>query len=146
MEQLKNKHRSIPRNRLIADVFFMAGYIEAWGRGIEVMQEGCREYGIPDPLITEEQGGIEATFQKDIYTEENLRQLNLNERQIKAILYIKGHRELTNTNYQTINKISKPVATRDLTELVNRGLILKIGSTGKGTKYMLVRSKGLTKG
>jgi ATP-dependent DNA helicase RecG len=146
MEQLKNKHRSIPRNRLIADVFFMAGYIEAWGRGIEVMQEGCRGYGIPDPVIIEEEGGIEVTFLKDIYTEENLRQLNLNERQIKAILYIKDHRELTNTNYQTINKISKPVATRDLTDLVNRGLILKIGSTGKGTKYMLVRSKGLTKG
>lgn len=33
----------------------MAGYIETSGRGIEVIQEGgCREYGIPEPLIAEE--------------------------------------------------------------------------------------------
>src|ERR1700743_3872780 len=28
VEQLKSQHRSVPRNRLIADVFFKAGYIE----------------------------------------------------------------------------------------------------------------------
>lgn len=77
------------------------------------------------------------TFLKDIYTEEYLQNLNLSERQIKALLYIKNQGELTNANYQEINKISKPVATRDLTDLVNRELIVKIGSTGKGTKYIL---------
>jgi ATP-dependent DNA helicase RecG len=45
----------------------MAGYIEAWGRGIDIMLEGCREYGIPEPIIAEEQDGISVTLLKDIY-------------------------------------------------------------------------------
>ena len=46
VEQLKSKHRSIPRNRLIADVFFMAGYIEAWGRGLISKIKQLREISI----------------------------------------------------------------------------------------------------
>jgi ATP-dependent DNA helicase RecG len=142
VEQLKSKHRSIPRNRLIADVFFMAGYIEAWGRGIDIMLEGCRAYSIPDPIIAEEQDGISVTFLKDIYTEEYLQSLQINKRQIKAILFIKEKGDITNASYQVINSISKPVATKDLSDLVRRDLIQKIGTTGKGTKYVLF-SKGL---
>src|SRR6185437_9373907 len=58
IDLLKEKHSSQPRNRLIADVFFMAGYIESWGRGINIMMEGCKDYNIPEPLIIEEQGGL----------------------------------------------------------------------------------------
>lgn len=137
VEQLKSKHRSIPRNRLIADVFFMAGYIEAWGRGIDIMMEGCREYSIPEPIIVEEQDGVSVTFQKDIYTIESLQSLHLNSRQINAILFIKEKGVITNASYQAINSISKPVATRDLADLVSRNLIQRVGNTGKGTKYVL---------
>jgi ATP-dependent DNA helicase RecG len=137
VDQLKEKHRSIPRNRLIAEVFFMAGYIEAWGRGIDIMMEGCREHGIPEPIIIEEQEGVCVTFQKDVYTEEYLRSFQLNDRQVKAILFIKENGEITNATYQIINSISKPVATRDLADLVSRNLIQKVGTTGKGTKYIL---------
>lgn len=59
VDLLKEKHSSQPRNRLIADVFFMAGYIESWGRGIDIMMNGCREYGLPEPIIAEEQRGIQ---------------------------------------------------------------------------------------
>jgi predicted HTH transcriptional regulator len=47
VDQLKSMHNSIPRNRLIADVFFMAGYIEAWGRSAGqsfVIYETVRKY------------------------------------------------------------------------------------------------------
>lgn len=142
VDLLKEKHSSQPRNRLIADVFFMAGYIESWGRGIDIMMNGCKEYGLPEPIIAEEQGGISVTFLKDIYTEEYLKSFNLNERQTKAVLFIKENGEITNALYQSINKISKAVATTDLSDLVNQKLIQKIGTTGKGTKYKLP-SKGL---
>lgn len=142
---MTQKHPSRPRNKHIAEAFFRAGYIESWGRGIEKILTAFQEAGLPEPVFDESFGGIMVTFLKDIYTEEYLKNLNLNERQIKAILYIKKQGELTNTNYQTINQISKPVATRDLTDLVSRGLIVKVGSTGKSTKYILAL-KGLTNG
>lgn len=137
IEQLKSKHRSIPRNRIIADVFFMAGYIEAWGRGIEVMQEGCREYSIPDPVITEVQGGIEVTFLKDIYTEENLRKYGLEDRHIKALLFTKEKGRITNSQYQELFNISKRTVSNDLQLLIDQKLLRRMGTTGKGTYYIL---------
>ncbi len=137
VDLLKEKHSSQPRNRLIADVFFMAGYIESWGRGIDIIMNACKEYRMPEPIFAEEQGGISVSFLKDIYTEEYLKSFNLSDRQTRAILYIKENGEITNAIYQDINKISKAVATTDLSNLVSRKLIQKVGRTGKGTKYTL---------
>ena len=36
-ETLMRRHRSKPYNPNIANAFFRAGYVEAWGRGIEKM-------------------------------------------------------------------------------------------------------------
>ena len=127
----------MPRNRLIADVFFMAGYIEAWGRGIDIMLEGCREYGMPEPLIVEEQGGIAVSFLKDLYTEEYLKDFGLEDRQVKALLYIKQSGSITNSKYQELLSVSKRTATNDLQLLVEKELITKVGSTGRGTSYIL---------
>ncbi|MCK9412630.1 MAG: putative DNA binding domain-containing protein [Prolixibacteraceae bacterium] len=139
IEMLKKKHGSEPRNGLIARVFFMAGYIESWGRGIDIMMEGCRQYGIPEPVIVEEQDGISVTFLKDIYTEEYLRTLDINERQVKAILYIKEHRKITNTKYQEINTVGKTLATEELRYLIDKELIIQSGSKGRGSRYELKR-------
>jgi len=138
VEKLQIKHRSIPRNRLIADVFFMAGYIEAWGRGFEVMQEGCREYGLPDPVVVEEQGGIEVAFLKDLYTEEHLQNLDLSNRQAQAVLYVKKHGRITNAEYCEITGVSDRTALRDLNELMERHIFSKNGTTGKNISYALI--------
>jgi ATP-dependent DNA helicase RecG len=61
---LKVKHPSKPRNIDIAGVFFKAGYIEAWGRGIAKIIDGCKKAGLPEPLIEEFAGGVQVTFFK----------------------------------------------------------------------------------
>jgi ATP-dependent DNA helicase RecG len=137
VEQLKTRHRSIPRNRLVADVFFMAGYIEAWGRGIDIMMEGCRHYGIPEPVIAEEQDGISVTFLKDIYTEEYLRKLNLNERQVKGVLYVKEKGKITNSEYQKISNLKQTVSSKELQDLVAKKVLKMTGAKGRGAKYIL---------
>lgn len=43
-------------------------------------------------------------------------------RQVKAVLYVKDKGKITNSEYQTLNNVSKTTATRDLTELLNRKL------------------------
>ena len=139
VEQLRSKHRSMPRNRLIADVFFMAGYIEAWGRGIDIMLDGCREYGIPEPFIVEEQDGVAVSFLKDIYTEEYLQTLKLNKRQIKAVLYVKQHGQITNADYQRINELKQTVSSQELQSLTKLNILESLGSKGRGSKYVLKR-------
>jgi len=72
IEQLKEKHGSYPKNRLIANVFFLAGYVESWRQGIEIMVRGCQEYWITDPGNRKENGCISVTFLKNVYTPEFL--------------------------------------------------------------------------
>jgi ATP-dependent DNA helicase RecG len=139
IDMLKKHHSSYPRNRLIADIFFKAGYIEAWGRGIAKIIESCTEAQLPEPIFSEYGGGVEVTFLKDIYKEEILKSHGLEDRQIKALLFIKQSGRITNTEYQQLYKVSKRTATNDLQLLLEKGLIQKIGTTGKGTYYDLQR-------
>lgn len=52
LDDLMGKHRSRPYNPLIANTFFRAGFIEAWGRGIEKIKDSCKEAGNPIPEYT----------------------------------------------------------------------------------------------
>jgi len=113
-----------------------AGYIESWGRGTNKIIDSCIEAGLPEPLIEEEQGGFSITFLKEKYTYQFITGQNLEKRQIKAMLYIKEHGSINNTEYQELANISKRTATRDLQEMMERRLLRKIGTTGKGTSYI----------
>lgn len=154
VEDLKKSHGSKPRNKILADVFFKASLIETWGRGTIKIVDSCRKAGLPEPEFKEEQGGFSVYFYKDIYTEENLRKMGLNERPIKAVLYVKEKGKITNKEYQEIAKISKPTATRELSALVDMNILVQQGITGKGTFYVLKKDsqrtrtahKGLTNG
>jgi len=52
VETLMGPHKSEPFNPSIANAFYRAGYIEAWGRGIQKICEACRELGAADPEYT----------------------------------------------------------------------------------------------
>ncbi len=87
IETFLEKHSSKPYNPDIANAFFRSGYIESWGRGITKMTNLCVEAGLPRPTFYYKTSGIWAVFQKDILNEEYLQTLELNDRQVKAVLY-----------------------------------------------------------
>jgi ATP-dependent DNA helicase RecG len=70
VESLKGHHVSRPRNPLIADVCFKAGYIDSWGRGTIKIYEACKEAGLPEPEITPLDGGILVTLHNDLVVDE----------------------------------------------------------------------------
>ena len=141
VEQLKRPHQSCLRNPLIAKVFYLAGYIEQYGSGTVRMVEWMKEAGLPEPEYKEEMGGFSVYFYKDIYTEENLRKMGLNDRQIKAVIYVKERGKITNKEYQKVCNTSERTASRDLAVLVARKVFEQIGTTGKGTSYRLKMSQ-----
>jgi ATP-dependent DNA helicase RecG len=67
----------------------------------------CSLAGIPVPHFEEYQSGFLVEFRKNIYTEEYLRKLGLNERQIKAVMYVKERGRITNKEYQELTNISR---------------------------------------
>lgn len=138
VEDLLNKHSSQPHNPDIATAFFRSGYVESWGRGIDKMKSLCLEAKIPAPQISCDGNDFWTVFRKNIYNKEDLTNLGLNERQIKAVLYAKEKGKITNSEYQTINSVSKRTATNDLTELVSKSLLKKIGTSGSNIWYEVV--------
>ena len=126
LEALKRSHKSKPRNLLIADVCFKGGLIDAWGRGTISIIDACKEAGLPEPELIEEDGGFMVTLFKDRFSEKELQKLGLNDRQMKAVLYVKEKGQITNAEYQEINGISNRTATYELKELVEQFNLLKI--------------------
>lgn len=62
VENLMQKHASIPYNPDIAHVFYLAGFIESWGRGIEKICSACRQDKVPLPEYMIHPGDIMVKF------------------------------------------------------------------------------------
>jgi len=143
IKKLLQNHSSRPNNPDIANAFFRSGYVESWGRGISKIEEQCAAAGLPAPTFTNEGSDFWVIFSKNIYNEEDLNKLGLNDRQIKAMLYVRENGKITNSQYQALNSVSKRTATNDLTDLVNKfALLVKIGTSGSNIWYEIVGQVG----
>jgi ATP-dependent DNA helicase RecG len=137
LEALKRSHKSKPRNLLIADVCFKGGLIDAWGRGTLSIIDACKTTGLPEPELKEEDGGFMVTLFKDNLTEEQLKKLGLNDRQVDAILFYREKGEITSSEYAERYKVSDRTARRDLSELTGIKLLNNEGDTNL-SKYIFI--------
>lgn len=135
---LKRTHSSRPRNPIIADVSFKGGYIDAWGRGTIKIIDTCKEAGLPEPEMLELDGGFSITLFKNSLTQEQLIKMGLNDRQVKAVLFAKEKGRITNKDYQLLNDCSRNTASKDLADLVQRGLFSTSNVKGAGAFYQLI--------
>ena len=62
LEKLMSKHTSKPYNPNIAYVFYLAGFIESWGRGVEKICNALRAENLPMPEYTVSPGDIMIKF------------------------------------------------------------------------------------
>ena len=67
VETLMSKHTSKPRNPKMAQVFYRAGFIEAWGRGYEKIMKAFDKANLKRPEFTVEQGGVTAIIYREIF-------------------------------------------------------------------------------
>ncbi len=134
---LKRSHSSRPRNPIIADVSFKGGYIDAWGRGTIKILDTCKEAELPEPEMQEQDGGFIITLFKNNLTLDHLTKLGLNNRQVKAVIFVKEKRKISNKEYQEIFSVARITATRDLNELVDKGVLKSSDKKGAGSYYEL---------
>lgn len=136
----KPEHK--PVNKILSSLMYDIGYIEKYGSGIYLENELCLKNKNPKPVYEIDPVQTKVIFKsqvKDVTVVEidETVMSQLNERQKKAINYLKENKEITNKIYQRICATTKPTATRDLQELIKKKLILKIGKKGRGTAYQL---------
>ncbi len=136
-EELYREHPSKPRNRLIAEVFHLAGYVKKWGSGTLRILRAFEDAKLPRPEFKEAFGGFQVVFYRDWLTGERLRELGLNERQVRAVLYVKEKGSITNREYREMFGVSAVIAARDLKDLFEKGIFEKTGKTGRGVRYIL---------
>jgi ATP-dependent DNA helicase RecG len=134
-------HRSLPRNTLLAQVFYYGELLEKWGTGTSRMIMLCQNHGIPEPEFSAHPDWFSVTFAKNFYTDEKLLALGLSDRQLKAVQYVREKGMITNKEYRKNSTVSASVALRELNDLCTRGIFIKIGKTGRSTEYILNKER-----
>lgn len=142
-QDLKRKHKSIPRNKLLADKLFLIKFIEQWGKGTNRIIDEMRQNNLLEPEFQNLSGGFEVTligpgksFEEEI-EKEKFHKLEINERQREALEYIRKEKKITRQIYCQINNIGDTYAKKELKELVQKKIIRRIGK-GKNIYYVLV--------
>jgi ATP-dependent DNA helicase RecG len=141
LDRLTKHHSSYPRNPILAEACFRGGFIDSWGSGIMKIINSCQSAGLPTPTIEEDGGGLIVRLFKDKYTQEQLKQLGLNDRQIKAVLYAKEKGRITNKDYQSINKVSERTASREINGLTKANIFEQAGTYGAGSFFNYITPK-----
>lgn len=136
IEDLRREHVSVPRNPLLFKQLFWVKYVEDVGGGTLDMIKQCREWGIPEPMFEHITGAFVVTFRLPPALED-LERLGLNERQIKAMDNVIKKGFISNKEYTSLNNISRKTATIDLTQLVTKGLLIRVGKGKRGIHYIL---------
>ena len=99
----------------------------------------CQEAKIPTPQISCSGNDFWTVFRRDKYNKEDLSKLGLNDRQIKAVLYVKEKGRITNSEYQKLNGSISKTALRDLDDLINREIFTRSGE-GRNVYYRISMS------
>jgi ATP-dependent DNA helicase RecG len=143
LDALKRSHSSRPRNPIIADVCFKGGYIDSWGRGTLKIFDTCKQAALPLPEMIEIDGGFSITLYKETISPKKHSEIILNKRQKKAVLFLKKKEKITNKEYQEMNNTTERTATRDLLDLVEKGVIKSSGIKGAGAYYTLISNNAI---
>ncbi len=152
IEDLKTDHNSRPRNPVIANACFLAGYIDSWGRGTIKIINSCKEYGLPDPLITEKNGGIEVSVLasnevsnqvgNEVNNEGLVKELvkglvkglvkELSENQVKLLELIEARPTVTKEEMAKYVGISTTAIDNNIKTLKQKGLLEREGGRKEG--------------
>ena len=52
---------------MIANAFYLAGFIEAWGRGFEIVAEAFKQEELETPVFKEEFGGFSVSIKREVF-------------------------------------------------------------------------------
>ena len=153
VEKLMQPHESHPRNRLMANVFYLAGFIEAWGRGYEKIHDAFKAEELEMPVFEEVRGGFMATIKREKFmaiqkgqnvTKDVTKDVTsdvtkeLTERQ-RTILEI-----IANNSFVTIPEMSLKTGVtirtikRDIDSLQSNGWLIREGGRKEGRWVLLI--------
>jgi ATP-dependent DNA helicase RecG len=135
--KLKGKHSSRPFNPDVANAFFRAGMIEAWGRGIELILQACRDANTQEPALLYEQAGlwVEFAFSDRAVqgtTQETTLETTQETTQEKILVLLRAEPSITRRELAERLGITPDGVKYHLTKMAVGGLIRHVGPTKAG--------------
>ncbi len=133
ISQLKEKHPSKPFNPVIANVFFRAGLIEAWGRGIFKIINACRISNSAEPVFKCDLSGffVELIAQKIGTLGEKLGE-KLGENRLEIIKLMQANQQISIAELSRQIGISTTAIERNIKYLKEKEIIKRVGAAKGG--------------
>jgi len=127
------------RNKVIVGVLNNLGIMDKRGTGFLRIREDLKRWSLPPPEFEERQGWFVIRF-RNPYIEKipeiEIDESELNERQKKALDLIREKGRITNREYRKMFNVVKDTAIRDLKELVDKEMVVRMGA-GRNVYYNL---------
>lgn len=147
IKTLFKRHESRPRNKLIANVFYLAGFIEAWGRGYEKIRDAFKAENLEMPVFEEVHGGFMATVKREKFvaiqgrkdvakdvikdvTKDVIKEIS--DRQLVVYGLIKENPFVTIAEMSQKTGVASRTIIRDLEYLQSRGMLVREGGRKEG--------------
>jgi ATP-dependent DNA helicase RecG len=132
------------RNEVIVQVLTDLGFVERLGYGIDRILRQMSDAGLPQPKFQETANGFRVTlrgagdnFVSGEFDRSKYRNLPLNERQTAALNILHKAGRVGNRDLKELYPdVSEETIRRDLADLVDAGLVIKMGDR-RGTYYIL---------
>ena len=133
------------RNAVIVQVLSDLGFVERLGYGLDRVVRAVRQAGLRQPRFEEVGGAFRVTlFSESLIPQAaQLQQaaayhhLNLNPHQEHALAYLIQNQRITSRDYQELSpEVHPETLRRDLVDLVERGVLIKVGDK-RATYYIL---------
>ncbi len=144
IEQLKQAHSSKPRNPNLARIFYMAGLIEHWGRGIDKIIRQTTNAGLKEPQFKDFCNGLQVTFYRDLSLQNpsstmvNSDQTGVGSQKSsqkssqKILELLIEHPHMTTSELADALGISQRAVMKNIRNLKDEGVLLRIGSARNG--------------
>ena len=139
LESLRRPHGSIARNPRICEALFLTRYIEKFGTGTLMMIRESLEHELPEPDFAQRGGEFTVAVWRDWLTAGIVDRLDLSDRQKQALAFVKTQGRISNRDLRDQIGVTIRTASRDLEDLVRKGVLTKVGATGRSTFYVLAR-------
>lgn len=145
LENLMTKHASKPFNPNIAHTFYLAGFIESWGRGIEKICSACKTEGVPQPVYTIHPGDIMVEFTAPKSFEPQNGVVNgvvngaegLSEKEKQVLSFVSSNPTATIREIHEALSIGKSTVDRAVKSLKSKGILSREGGDKTGRWILL---------
>lgn len=136
IEKVLTENMSRPRNRLVASVFYKAGFIESWGRGISKVCNAFKEANLPVPTFENSFGGTAVTIPRNAALTQTPVVNDLTSLQNEILALIIADNSITTKQIAAQLGITGRTVQRHVAAMQKKG-VLKREGTNKG-KWVVV--------